>query len=219
MVVSGTFTTNKRGKRTLHLTTATAARTALREVRALKREVEVKHLDNVSNDPTLAQTGTVTDIFSPSTGTGDNGRIGDKVTLNRVSMRMKIEALTTVATKPFGYVRVILVWVKTITAATPAVTDILRSGLVYSLYNINTPVNYKILHDQTYYMIDGTPANVFATGGGKAEHIVKKDFTLNEVHDNDGTQVKGRLCQILVHDYEDEDISVNWQYRCRYTDL
>lgn len=203
-----------------HKSTASAvANKALREVQKLKQSVEVKHLDIVGNDGSLAVLGTTTDIFNPSTGTGDNARIGDKVTLKRVSMRMKIEALPA-AVKRYGFVRVIILFINTLTTTIPSVTEILRSSVPYSLYNINTPVNYKVIHDQTYYMIDPTPAaSPAVTGAGKAEYIIKKDFKINATHDNDGSNVKGRLVQLLVHDYENEDISVNWEYRNRFTDM
>lgn len=179
-----------------------------KQLKRLIPRPEWKSIDVTQAATVITNTPTVTNISPIAVGTGESGRIGDKVTLRSWIFRIGV---TPNSTAGVNFLRVLLVRDKQGNNAAPASTDILQSAS-----NYNSPLNndngqrFKILFDRTYTV--DTDAN-----GAQVDKMYRKFKTLAEFGATT-IATTNSLYLLQVSDQVTNGPSVEWYSRVRYTD-
>lgn len=194
-------------------TTRQLAIKALAKVNKINKGIEKKTYDVTSWDGTLASAGNVFKVVAFTNGTGDEQMIGDKVQVHYFKGLWALQALTA-ATTNFGHVRLILFQCKDYVTGNPAVTDILETAAVTSMYKKDSPIKFRKLIDRTYYLTDS------ALGTGTHQHIVNFSYKWPKgtIIEEDGANSRNNIYLLAVHNYENEDISLQGSTRTVFTD-
>ena len=127
---------------------------ALREVRKLRREQETKHIIWSEQTITIpaAGAGTFGAVMNAmATGDSSSTRTGEKVTMTKLAMRFNVKAG---AEADGCSARIIVLYDRRPAGAVPAVTDILESDHLVSLYTTDraSQGRFQVLADRTFAM-------------------------------------------------------------------
>lgn len=119
------------------------------------------------------------------TGTEHDNRTGNKITLQKLSIKAKVQVAMD---DQFNEVRLILVNIPCpLIGSTPSVQDILETSDVYSFYKKDSKVHYQIIWDKTYQLsnahqsVGSLPAVVDLAGCPYKNYIhIEKKFKFNK---------------------------------------
>lgn len=147
------------------------ARTGGRYVASLNRRgrssvnpVESKNIDTTisiaTQFPIAVTTGVVTLLNGVTTGTAANTRIGRKIVMKSILLRMSIVKGATTAGE--GNMRVMIVYDKQSNQSSPPSSEILSPDSIAGLNNLNNVDRFKIITDKFYSfgIVDNTAINI-----------------------------------------------------------
>jgi len=123
--------------------------------RCMGRLVERKYRTDTNIGGTPTATGTVYNIplYSITTGTGDNERVGNTINLLYMRYRAVVSDSAALPYTTNTFIRAILVYDRQCNGSAPAVTDILDSASSVAPFNHNTVIGhggsrFKVLYDK-----------------------------------------------------------------------
>lgn len=142
----------KRKPRSRYQNYSGAAKQLYKDVQTIKRSLntEKKHFDAVTNT-TVAQIGALQQLFLPPQGDGDGERIGDKIKVNSVHMKLQLNAN---AAAVDTLVRIIIFWEKE-NGLISSKYDLIHNAGVAALdilapYNKQNRPDWTLLSDRVY---------------------------------------------------------------------
>lgn len=197
---------------------------ALKMVKSLVKQQEVKNFDTSISDSTLARIGAVFDMTAIAQGDTSETRDGDKVFIKRVTFNWNCVAKeATSQTNASGYIRVIVVKLLEKQVAGGGgllVTDVLESAAVVSLWNKDSGKKYQVLYNKIRF-ISGAVSTV-AASTQKEWLLLNQRVPIGKGYVRDvtsaGSHETNGLFMIVLHSYEDEDIDFVAGVRVSYTD-
>lgn len=211
------------GKRNNHRSSANGTK-ALKMVKTLIKAQEVKNNDVEISDATLARAGAVFDMTPIAQGDTSTTRDGDKIWIKRVTFNWNCFAgIASSGVNASGHIRVIVVKLldNQVQGVGPAVTDILVSATIASLWNKESSLKYQVLYDKHRY-VSGPIGSIQATGGQQSQLLLKQKLSLGKGYVRDvqqsGAIESNGLFMIALHSYEDEDLTFTANVRVSYTD-
>lgn len=195
-------------------------------------------------DTVLTESGTTNFVLLnyPVPGTGPNQRVGRKICIKSVQIRLTISVIVTVtgvapAVTPAAAMRILLVWDKQVNgaASVPAVSDLFATaGTTNALLNMDNRDRFAILMDKVVSQANTTSTLGFpsqTTGMIASKNVFKKYKKLNhETVFNAGTAgdqsdiVSGGLYLVLCSDAQGsstnslEVVNFTGNARIRYED-
>lgn len=210
-MVYGKRKTYKKGNKPTKHSSYSLAKTALRKVNQIQKQVEHKYLDTSVADATLAAAGSVTNLFAPAVGTGEGDKIGDKVFVKNLRLKMIIQDVTSNVLD--GIVRVIIVRIPSKISSTPSVTSILTSAVPEAQFKRQGGIPYRVLMDKTYVLGKTNSTNL------PTIRYCDQNLRIHQRYDDDGTNAIGELFLITLHNCTDEKVSLTGSVRINYTDF
>lgn len=172
----------------------------MRKGRKLNRRerLQVKRIVNVGRELKFHQTGTssgstsstfgIAPLSDISQGTTDTTRIGDRITLKSMQLRITFVGSETTAVLPadnYNQFRFIVFQWKDRVSGNPAVADLLLNGPsgavdIWSMLNHDNRQNYNILLDKTITCVNNSStAAVVPVTGYQANHVQHRVWNFN----------------------------------------
>jgi len=142
---------NKLNKSNKSNTRSTSSRALIKRVlQSVKGTDELKILDTNYSSVSISSTGIIYPITLISAGTGNNNRVGLKISPQRLYANFTISH-NLVSPSEIIFTRLIhFIDLQQVGGAYPVVTDLLTSNLYYSTFNVNTFNRFKILSDKLF---------------------------------------------------------------------
>jgi len=111
------------------------------------RRGELKYLD-VNTDVAFSETGSITLLNGCAPGTGASQRIGKKIVMKSINVRLAIAANIPTGVVFQGTVRMIIFFDKQTNAAAPLVTDVLEAATGLSNMRMDNRERFVVLSNQ-----------------------------------------------------------------------
>ncbi len=192
------------------------ARIALREVRKMRRDQEVKFLTAVTGVTQIPIGGAaLVDGFGPylAQGTSVTTRLGDKISIQSLSMRFNIKLA---ALEADGVsVRLLVVYDRLPSGADAGVTDMLTADSILAPYQILEPFRgrFQFLADRTIE---------FSANEGEFNDTLFIKRTFNVKYNGNAANVtdceKGNFLVVGLSRGNAAAIDIDYSYRFRFTD-
>lgn len=127
-----------------------------------RRATELKTIDNNSApiSSNIPNTGNISLLSGVAAGTDYNQRIGRKIMLKSILLRLNIQPVSTTSQPVGDAVRIIVFYDTQTNGAIPLVADVLQSANYTSPLNLNNRDRFKVIMDK--YL--GTEAAVYTAG-------------------------------------------------------
>jgi len=201
--------------------TKAMASLALKKVNLLEKQVEVKNVDFSIVDSTVAQAGFIQELFTISQGDTSETRDGDKVWVKRIGFNYGIRTVAASTVSGAGGYWRLLICKLPQSNTTVAITDILESASVTSLYKKESDVKYNVVFNKVGYLGGATSVNS-QIASTQSEYIkIGQTLRIGKGYEADtsGSLIKNKMVVIMLHTHEDEDMDFVLNGRVSYTDM
>lgn len=182
---------------------------ALKIVRQIASAREVKYKDIVHINNTISN-GTVFQLV-PAIAQGDqiDQMSGQSYQLKNI----KIKGLVNATTGNYGYIRLIIIRTNAfVDPASLAVTDVLDSSSIYSLYKEKPTLKYTVISDVTRRVNDDVAHE-------EKQVLWNKNLKVNKVHTIKSiTSIKNNYSLLYIHNFSGAFGALNANVRVYFTD-
>lgn len=175
-----------------------------------KQEVELKRIyDELTTPPSITTSGLVTNLCQPAQGDGNGERVGDKISMKKLLIRLSL-----VHQDPTNIIRVMVV--KWFEVGSPTVTSILQATSLnqnqpYAPINWNNRHQFRILYDNTF-------ASSTYTNALLVEKIYLKNLGQQQFQLGSTVPEQGSIYLIAVSDSPVSGPTLNLVWSISYTD-
>lgn len=158
-----------------------------------RRAVELKTIDNnaapISSN--IPSTGNISLLSGVAAGTDYNQRVGRKITMRSLLLRINLTALSTTTQATGDSIRIIVFYDTQTNGAVPLVADVLQSVFYTSPLNLNNRDRFKVIMDKTIGVEACTyTAGALVAGSPRQRDITKyRKFRLEAIYSGTGATV------------------------------
>ena len=137
---------------------------------------ELKTIDVAPTQAEATTTAAITLLNGVATGTDYTARIGRKIRMKSLYMRIQISPVDQVTSDTF--VRLLIVYDMQSNGTAPAITDVLNTGSTVDHFNLNNRDRFKILMDKCIPIGANVNTATQAYSNGKNVYYIRKYFNL-----------------------------------------